>query len=350
MSTNLGVRTRRTHIYGGDRGPAPTGWTGTNGFVQGTNDPLLGIVHLGARDYDPASGRFLSPDPVIDSDNPRQWNAYDYGGANPVMNPDPTGEFWPIIGMALRAIAKPEIRLAAPIVSKVWVRHVAPVLAAAKAALTNHVARPAVNAIARKIRSSVKPKPGKAPKTRASSIRRGTAKPAAKTSSRKPPTKGSPRSKASNAGRSKNTVKSGNRRTKSTSIRANARSAASKGSAKRSPANIKNRPPAPVVAGRGLFGEGKPAVRSRYNIGPKETRVVNGRTRIFDGLNRFAVSEVKNVKYQAFTQQLKDSLAYAQSSGLRFDLYVRGGSNPTVLSGPLGAAIRNKLIRLRYIP
>ncbi|WP_169748132.1 putative toxin [Demequina rhizosphaerae] len=95
---------------------------------------------------------------------------------------------------------------------------------------------------------------------------------------------------------------------------------------------------------------GENAVRGAFDIGPKATAQIGGRTRIFDGLNDVAVSEVKNVKYQAYTQQLKDSLAYAQQNGLRFDLYVRGGANPTTLSGPLEAAIRNGDIGLRYIP
>ena len=97
-NTTSTLETRRTHLYGGHRGPAPAAWSGTRGFVDGNNDPLLGIVHLGARDYDPASGRFLSPDPLLDLENPRQWNAYSYGGANPAMNPDPTGEIFPLIG------------------------------------------------------------------------------------------------------------------------------------------------------------------------------------------------------------------------------------------------------------
>ncbi|MCU1526448.1 MAG: rhsA [Frondihabitans sp.] len=69
---------------------------------------------------------------------------------------------------------------------------------------------------------------------------------------------------------------------------------------------------------------GEAAVKDAYKIGDKATRVIDGRTRIFDGLNDDAVSEVKNVKYQAFTQQLKDSLAYAQEHNVNFDLYVRG--------------------------
>lgn len=60
---------------------------------------------------------------------------------------------------------------------------------------------------------------------------------------------------------------------------------------------------------------------------------------------------MKNVAYQAYTQQLKDSLAYAQQEGLRFDLYVRGGANPTILSKPLRDAIAGTPnFNLEYIP
>lgn len=95
---------------------------------------------------------------------------------------------------------------------------------------------------------------------------------------------------------------------------------------------------------------GEDAVRGAYDIGPKFTTEINGRIRIFDGLSDEAVSEVKNVGYQAYTQQLKDSLAYAEQNGLYFDLYVRSGGG-TRLSGPLADAIAsNPLFRLRYIP
>lgn len=102
----------------------------------------------------------------------------------------------------------------------------------------------------------------------------------------------------------------------------------------------------PVLVGQA----GEAAVRGAYAIGPKATVQVNGQTRILDGLNSEAVSEVKNVAYQAYTQQLKDSLTYAQGEGLRFDLYVRGGSNPTMLSGPLQNAVVGGEINLRFIP
>lgn len=95
---------------------------------------------------------------------------------------------------------------------------------------------------------------------------------------------------------------------------------------------------------------GEAAVRASYDIGPKVSEVIDGRKRIFDGLNDEAVSEVKNVQYQAFTQQLKDSLAYAQANGRRFDLYVRGGESETTLSGPLKAAVMSGEVNLRFIP
>lgn len=104
---------------------------------------------------------------------------------------------------------------------------------------------------------------------------------------------------------------------------------------------------APVRLGQA----GEAAVRGAYDIGPKATSVIEGRTRIFDGLSDTAVSEVKNVNYQAFTQQLKDSLAYAQANGLEFNLFVRGGANATDLSGPLQRAIASTPgFNLMFIP
>jgi hypothetical protein len=98
--------------------------------------------------------------------------------------------------------------------------------------------------------------------------------------------------------------------------------------------------------------EAEKAVQSAYGTGPKFATRINGRNRILDGLNEEAVSEVENVKYQAFTRQLKDSLAFAQNKGLRFDLYIRGGSNATKLSQPLKDAISNPAnnFNVRYIP
>ncbi len=51
-------------------------------------DPRTGLYHMGARDYDPAIGRFLQPDPSGMSDGT---NLYEYAGNDPVDLYDPTG-------------------------------------------------------------------------------------------------------------------------------------------------------------------------------------------------------------------------------------------------------------------
>jgi RHS repeat-associated protein len=56
------------------------------GSVDGT-----GLTHLGAREYDPVLGRFVSVDPVLDQTDPSQMDGYVYGRHNPVNWSDPTG-------------------------------------------------------------------------------------------------------------------------------------------------------------------------------------------------------------------------------------------------------------------
>ena len=52
----------------------------TRGFTgQEHIDGNLGLMHFNARMYDPAQGRFLQPDPVIqEPTNAQSWNAYTY--------------------------------------------------------------------------------------------------------------------------------------------------------------------------------------------------------------------------------------------------------------------------------
>ncbi|MBA5689970.1 NBR1-Ig-like domain-containing protein [Rugamonas apoptosis] len=92
-----------------------------------------------------------------------------------------------------------------------------------------------------------------------------------------------------------------------------------------------------------LGREGEAAVRALYNIGEKEAILINGRTRIPDGLTQEALSEVKNVQSLSATSQLRDYLQYAESNGLRFDLYTRPD---TKLSGPLQQLIMDGRINL----
>lgn len=85
------VTRRRTTVFGADRGTTDTGWSGTKAFVGGTADTATGLVHIGAREYDAVTGRFISVDPVLDTDKPQTLSCYVYGGANPLAFSDPDG-------------------------------------------------------------------------------------------------------------------------------------------------------------------------------------------------------------------------------------------------------------------
>ena len=83
-------------------------------------------------------------------------------------------------------------------------------------------------------------------------------------------------------------------------------------------------------------------IRNKGKIGEELAGIAKPKTRIyFDGGSRYRVPdeisdtflrEVKNVKYQSFTRQLKDYMNYANNNGLDFVLSV---SRETKLSGPL---------------
>ncbi|MGW4496774.1 RHS repeat-associated core domain-containing protein [Streptomyces sp. NPDC004376] len=88
--TTLTVTRRKQLPFGQLRSEQTEAIPGTRGFVGGTPDPT-GLVHLGAREYDPTLGQFLSVDPVIDVDDPAQMNAYSYAHNDPVTNADPSG-------------------------------------------------------------------------------------------------------------------------------------------------------------------------------------------------------------------------------------------------------------------
>ena len=77
--------------YGAVRGTTPASWPDTNAFLGKPADTSTGLDLLGARQYDPATGRFLSVDPVLDPASPQTLNGYSYAAANPVTQADPSG-------------------------------------------------------------------------------------------------------------------------------------------------------------------------------------------------------------------------------------------------------------------
>ncbi|MFE5721403.1 RHS repeat domain-containing protein [Streptomyces erythrochromogenes] len=85
---------RRLLPFGGLRGSATGSWPTDRGFVGGTQD-ATGLTHLGAREYDPALGRFVSGDPVMDPKDPQQLSGYAYGHNNPLRRSDPSGTYDP---------------------------------------------------------------------------------------------------------------------------------------------------------------------------------------------------------------------------------------------------------------
>ncbi|MET9855282.1 polymorphic toxin-type HINT domain-containing protein [Streptomyces sp. NPDC006450] len=85
------VSRRKSTPFGDARGAQPSIWPGERGFVGGTEDRSTGLTHLGAREYDPAIGRFISADPIMDNTDPQQMQAYSYANNSPVTLSDPTG-------------------------------------------------------------------------------------------------------------------------------------------------------------------------------------------------------------------------------------------------------------------
>lgn len=90
-SSTQDVARRRQYPFGAPRTAQPSWWPGDRGFLGGTRDASTGLTHLGAREYDPTLGRFLSVDPLMDLSDPQQMNGYTYSNNNPVTFSDPTG-------------------------------------------------------------------------------------------------------------------------------------------------------------------------------------------------------------------------------------------------------------------
>ncbi|MEV4611831.1 polymorphic toxin-type HINT domain-containing protein [Kitasatospora sp. NPDC049258] len=91
-AATLAATRRPTDPFGNARGTQPgVGvWAGDKGFVGGTLEGT-GFTNLGARQYDPKTGRFLSTDPIFNESDPQSWNGYAYANNNPIDHSDPSG-------------------------------------------------------------------------------------------------------------------------------------------------------------------------------------------------------------------------------------------------------------------
>jgi RHS repeat-associated protein len=91
-ASSLAVTRRYYDPYGNARGTVPASFpAGEKGFVGGAADTATGLTDLGAREYQPSSGSFISPDPLLTPYNPQDLNAYAYAADNPSTNSDPSG-------------------------------------------------------------------------------------------------------------------------------------------------------------------------------------------------------------------------------------------------------------------
>jgi RHS repeat-associated protein len=73
----------------------PTGILLARGYTGHEHLDLVDLVNMNGRLYDPAIGRFLSPDPIVqDPDNLQSYNRYSYCLNNPLSLTDPSGYSW----------------------------------------------------------------------------------------------------------------------------------------------------------------------------------------------------------------------------------------------------------------
>jgi len=92
-ASTLAVTRRYYDPYGNSIGTAPSFWPGSRGFVGGSTDPGTGLVNLGAREYNSATSSFVNPDPLVNSYDPQDLDAYAYAGDDPSTDSDPTGQY-----------------------------------------------------------------------------------------------------------------------------------------------------------------------------------------------------------------------------------------------------------------
>ncbi|MGW2471367.1 RHS repeat-associated core domain-containing protein [Streptomyces bauhiniae] len=79
--------------FGNPRGQTIGVWPDDKGFLGKSADAGTGLTHIGAREYDPSAGQFISTDPILAPEQHQSLNGYSYAGNNPVTSSDPTGLF-----------------------------------------------------------------------------------------------------------------------------------------------------------------------------------------------------------------------------------------------------------------
>jgi RHS repeat-associated protein len=91
-ATTQSVTKRYFTAFGASRNGGTGTWPDDKSFLGASADQDTGLTYLGAREYDPTTGRFLSVDPLLQTDRPQTLNGYTYAGNNPASFSDPSGK------------------------------------------------------------------------------------------------------------------------------------------------------------------------------------------------------------------------------------------------------------------
>lgn len=103
-----------TPLQGAGTGNTAYGYEGRHEIADDTDTPLS-VLQMGARVYDPATGRFLSIDPVVGGSA----NNYDYADQEPIANSDPDGNCtWGCVLMNTLKSAGRVIKKAGTVISR----------------------------------------------------------------------------------------------------------------------------------------------------------------------------------------------------------------------------------------
>ncbi|MFH9712871.1 RHS repeat-associated core domain-containing protein [Streptomyces luteogriseus] len=90
-ATTYAVTKRYSTPFGDVRGTKATTWPDDKAFLGKPADASTGLTHVGAREYDPSIGQFVSVDPLLTLDQHQSLNGYAYANQHPATSSDPTG-------------------------------------------------------------------------------------------------------------------------------------------------------------------------------------------------------------------------------------------------------------------
>ncbi|WP_323138224.1 MULTISPECIES: toxin C-terminal domain-containing protein [unclassified Streptomyces] len=82
---------RYTTPFGTSRGQTTGVWPDDKAFLGMSADSGTGLTHIGAREYDPSTGQFISVDPLLTLDQHQSLSGYVYANNNPTTFSDPSG-------------------------------------------------------------------------------------------------------------------------------------------------------------------------------------------------------------------------------------------------------------------